>query len=237
MGRFKCALCDRIVVSVHLHKITQLNKDEFSRVYGRSVKTGQKVCCRHFEAHTNARFTAKKRVAIRSEFDANLDVPAVRIGRRSINRPPPILATSVKQKLRDAEAELTKLRTEIVELKNQLEDQSRSFLQSCIALVHEGVGPALKDAEAASFWFGTSSLDWLVEYSRPTQQDSRGRKKFLNEKECLAMTLMFLRKGFSFAELSKLGCLSETRSRTNVEECLETLYVCVKTCFIVQFTF
>lgn len=63
-----CVGCGSNVYTLHTHAVNSEEAERLSQILPRTVRTGDRLCCAHWQNHTSSRFTFAKRPKLCSEF-------------------------------------------------------------------------------------------------------------------------------------------------------------------------
>ena len=66
---FLCCVCNIVVTSTHLHRVTESYRAALSAIVGQPVGLRAKVCCAHFSPHESPRFTKANPARLLPDFN------------------------------------------------------------------------------------------------------------------------------------------------------------------------
>ena len=227
---FKCAACDVVVESVHMHCIQSSFRDELAALAGKKLPFNGLCCCAHFEPHDHPRFT-KLHPAILKKHNATpiYTTPPKRLSRAvDRSRTPVVLKKppaadrerKLKQRIADLESQVQVLESRVKELDQPL-------LARLVPKLSDGKNLGEEDEESLQYWLGVRSSDSVSQFLDSFPTETRGRNSKLSDSDWVTVTLMWLRRGLPQKTLSLFTSVDRSNVTRHIEDVIDymNLYV------------
>lgn len=221
---FRCIVCEKDVVSIHMHTIQNSFCERLSAITGKKLRVGGLCCCAHFEPHARSRFTRLHPAKLIEEYGTPYFVSPSTRKSRVLERPRDPVQVNVaprRDRQKKADARVEELQKRIEELESRIIDLDRPLLARLVPKLSSGAQLGAEDAESLRYWTGIRSPELVLQFLDAFPSERRGRLSKLSDLDWITVTLMWLRRGLPQKALALFTSVDRSNVTRHVEDVID----------------